>query len=380
MALFDNFPWTNVHQLNLNWLIQTVKQIKDEWDSFGYSVTADAVAGENPNVEVTGDLINGLNFKFTLVKGEKGDTGPVGDTGNGIASVSINTNSQITFTFTNGTSFTTPSLKGETGSGLEVLDTYPTLTALQNAHPSGTAGDMYLVGTSPNFVLYLWSTSNNRWVEGGALSSPSPSVTTPLMDGEATTGTEYAYARGDHIHPTDTTRASVEQVNSKQDRLVSGTNIKTVNGASILGSGNIQTLQLASVYPVGSIYINASVDTNPATLFGFGTWTKLENMFLFGSGNNYSLGDTGGEESHTLATNEIPSHYHDGITYSGNKDWRIGDQSGIGGTQSVPYGKSFNSPTNTNIISKWVTSNAGGGEAHNNMPPYIVVNIWQRIG
>ncbi len=41
-----------------------------------------------------------------------------------------------------------------------------------------------------------------------AANRPLPSGTTPLMDGTATPGTETAYARGDHVHPTDTTRAA----------------------------------------------------------------------------------------------------------------------------------------------------------------------------
>lgn len=57
-------------------------------------------------------------------------------------------------------------------------------------------------------------------------------TTTPKMNGTAAVGTETAYAKGDHVHPTDT---------SRQATLVSGTNIKTINGESILGSGNIST-------------------------------------------------------------------------------------------------------------------------------------------
>lgn len=45
-----------------------------------------------------------------------------------------------------------------------------------------------------------------------------PSDTTPLMNGKASTGLENAYARGDHRHPTDTTRASVEALNDKVDK------------------------------------------------------------------------------------------------------------------------------------------------------------------
>ena len=58
------------------------------------------------------------------------------------------------------------------------------------------------------------------------------------MDGTAAVGSSAKYAREDHVHPTDT---------SRQSTLVSGTNIKTVNGNSLLGSGNLSTAELPSV-------------------------------------------------------------------------------------------------------------------------------------
>ena len=66
-----------------------------------------------------------------------------------------------------------------------------------------------------------------------ALYAPTPptaSTTTPSMDGTASYGSGTSYARSNHVHPTDT---------SRQATLVSGTNIKTVNGESILGSGDL---------------------------------------------------------------------------------------------------------------------------------------------
>lgn len=67
---------------------------------------------------------------------------------------------------------------------------------------------------------------------------PSASSTAPSMDGTAAVGTATTYARADHVHPTDT---------SRQATLVSGTNIKTINGTSILGGGNISTAELPTV-------------------------------------------------------------------------------------------------------------------------------------
>lgn len=67
---------------------------------------------------------------------------------------------------------------------------------------------------------------------GGGGGSVDPATATPLMDGIGAVGTSPKYAREDHVHPSDT---------SRQETLVSGTNIKTVNGNSLLGSGDLTT-------------------------------------------------------------------------------------------------------------------------------------------
>ena len=314
MGVFNQFPYTNFHDLNLDWLLEQFKKLQDEWDSFGYEVTAEAVAGLYPDVEVTGDLTNGLNFKFTLVKGDQGDTGATGAPGadgNGIESVSWDPlNASLTFTFTDGDTFTTPSLRGPQGQGLQILDVYATLADLQTAHPVGQAGDMYQVGTAPNFTLYLWSPSQNAYVNAGALTTPAASNTTPIVDtGEGDVGTEYAFARGDHYHPTDTSRASVSDLNDlagrvtdtegdistlnddlddandnitllqgqmlgKQDTLVPGTNIKTVNENGLMGSGNLTLLDL-----LGMSYSHVE-DSTTTTSAVVATWNVTKTTGL----------------------------------------------------------------------------------------------------
>lgn len=62
------------------------------------------------------------------------------------------------------------------------------------------------------------------------IALPTPYTQLPDMDGTASSGNGTNYARGNHRHPTDT---------SRQETLVSGTNIKTINGDSILGSGDL---------------------------------------------------------------------------------------------------------------------------------------------
>lgn len=296
MALWNNFPYSNVHELNLDWIIEKMKYLLDEWQSYGKDVNADAVAGLSPQVTVEGDLETGLTFHFTLVPGPEGPDGPEG---NGIESATMDASYQLTLTFTNGDTWTSPSLKGDTGEGLEILDTYATLADLQTAHPTGSAGDAYLIGVSPSFTLYIWSTANAAWADVGALTSPSPSSTTPLMNGVANTGSELAYSRGDHVHPSDT---------SKQNTLVSGTNIKTVNSQSILGSGDIQVQDVlvsgSDIKTINSEDLLGSGDISLQEPLVSGTNIKtINSQSILGSGDlEVSAGLPGMDVSDPIAT------------------------------------------------------------------------------
>lgn len=129
-------------------------------------------------------------------------------------------------------------------------------------------------------------------------------------------------------------------------------------------------LSVLEAYPIGSIYISTNA-TSPATLFG-GNWDEIHGAFLFANSALHKAGEIGGEEEHVLKEKEIPIHYHD--EYVGND----------GGDGSVPEG--YYGFTSIDCISKntyWAkgskTSEAGGGQAHNNMPPYLSVYMWQRV-
>ena len=129
-------------------------------------------------------------------------------------------------------------------------------------------------------------------------------------------------------------------------------------------------LSVLEAYPIGSIYISTNA-TSPATLFG-GNWDEIHGAFLFANSALHKAGEIGGEEKHVLKNKEIPIHYHD--EYVGND----------GGDGSVPEG--YYGFTSIACISRntyWAkgskTSEAGGGQAHNNMPPYLSVYMWQRV-
>lgn len=120
-------------------------------------------------------------------------------------------------------------------------------------------------------------------------------------------------------------------------------------------------------FPVGSVFI-AVVSTNPATLLGYGTWAA------FGAGRVLvgldaadpdfdTVEEIGGAKTHTLTEAEIPAHTH---------------------TQDAPTSASGGSrrfATDTNAsgsVSDGTTGSTGGGGAHNNLQPYIVVYMWKR--
>lgn len=65
---------------------------------------------------------------------------------------------------------------------------------------------------------------------------------------------------------------------------------------------------LQVVYPIGAIYQSVSA-TSPASIIG-GTWSAIQNRFLVGAGGSYAVNSTGGETSHKLTVNEMPSHTH----------------------------------------------------------------------
>lgn len=113
------------------------------------------------------------------------------------------------------------------------------------------------------------------------------------------------------------------------------------------------------IYPVGSVYICWS-HVSPATLFG-GTWVRIQNAFLWGCDEDGEIGITGGEKTHVLTANEMPAHTH-GSVYSGNVTGSKTHAWLASGGTNMAYG----------------TVSAGGGQAHNNMPPYVQVSIWRR--
>lgn len=161
-------------------------------------------------------------------------------------------------------------------------------------------------------------------------------------------------------------------------------NTMKVNGtldATVVGMGILD-----AIYPVGSIYMTMA-DTSPSVLFPGTEWEKLEGRFLLGASEDYAKGSTGGEATHTLTEQEMPGHTHAMTSAGGHShayDYAvaaIGSQ-GISTTDSGYKPATHNNPdskrTSTEGSHTHPLESTGGGQAHNNMPPYLAVNIYRR--
>ena len=199
-----------------NQIYSNEDEISEAWENFVNNLSASVVEGSEPDVTLTW-TDDSVNFEFTMVPGVPGEQGV------GITSISFNSDYTMTITLSDGNSYTSMSLKGETGpqgpqgetgSGLQILDVYATLADLQSAHPTGQPGDAYQVGSAGNYILYIWSSSQSAWVQAGTLGTVSPYTSAPLMDGTASSGSQNLYARGDHVHPSDTSRASKAELDA----------------------------------------------------------------------------------------------------------------------------------------------------------------------
>lgn len=167
------------------------------------------------------------------------------------------------------------------------------------------------------------------------------------------------------------------------------------------------------LYPVGSIYMNVN-NVEPSSIFG-GSWERMPSgRMLVNSGDDFNLGQIGGEKEHRLTEDELASHSHDVNNINSNTTSTaklVGKFSSSirpnGDITDVPYRNGFgivskeneyrihakdggdSSPGRNYVIdashSHTVNLNismlpSGKNQPHNNMPPYIVVNMWKRIG
>ena len=152
---------------------------------------------------------------------------------------------------------------------------------------------------------------------------------------------------------------------------------------------------MLKVYPVGSIYL-AYNDTDPGTLFG-GTWTRIESRFLWAKGTSDIIGNVGGESTHKLTSaesgqknlgsittgNENQAHNHTintgGYTYpNGSSPGAFSTATSDSTLTKDTYGYTYMTSESANHTHSFSIGGQNASQSHNNIPPYLAVNMWKR--
>lgn len=121
----------------------------------------------------------------------------------------------------------------------------------------------------------------------------------------------------------------------------------------------------------------------------YGTWELVKDKFLVGAGNSYSNGSTGGEATHILSGDEIPVHTHHLKTYDAGgvaggggyipaASYTVGSVIVHTGSNETGTAGTFTDRTANGVSKIEQMTRYGGSLAHNNLPPYLAVNIYKR--
>lgn len=163
---------------------------------------------------------------------------------------------------------------------------------------------------------------------------------------------------------------------------IAGISDGTIKGAVAKHEQDVNSLNLKMELVrshVGMIVQTTTLDTEAKVIaiYGGTSWSKIEGRFLLGASSSYAINSTGGEATHTLTSSEMPSHNH--AFTSGGHAMCIYTNADPANQHSWGYvaGQNTGWYINANKNVADITYN-GGNAAHNNMPPYKAVYIWER--
>jgi len=354
---------------------------------------------------VTGGTINTTAITCTSLTSSGGIIGTTGAFSGAITGTTINGT-----TITAGTQFTGPGtgLTG-TAASLNIGGTALNITASSNTSLTSLA-NLVTVGT---ITSGTWSATFGA-VSGANLTNITGANVTGTV-ANATTAVNSTNATNATTAATVSTTVASGAVGTTQ---TAGTANTTIATTAFVAAA------VAVLYPIGSIY-TSTVGTNPNTLFGFGTWVQFAaGKFLMGNGNaSYPIATSSGSanaivvsHNHTgttdnqnqdhvhiissvnvVTTGQSNSHNHSTLEPSGGTYQNAGGNFGgdyiaavygstangtfVTGGASVDHTHGVNGVTNVNNVGHthtFTTASAGASGTDANLPPYIVVYMWNR--
>ena len=264
------------------------------------------------------------------------------------------------------------------------LETGTYIDSLNTSNPGATDS----VAQGDDHLRLIKSTIKNSFPNiTGAMTATHTELN--LLDGCTANTTELNYVDVATLGTAEASKAVT--VDASKDS--TGIRNLTVSGTITIGSNTATTLQ--AVYPVGSIYMNATVATNPATLLGFGTWAafgagKVPIGLDSGDSDFNTVEGTGGSKDSiipthnhaagTLVNASAGAHQH--TTGTGRSASTAGSTVGyFSGLHAGATGTALSTTDSQGAHVHTIsgdTANAGESATGKNLQPYIVVYMWKR--
>lgn len=228
--------------------------------------------------------------------------------------------------------------------------------------------------TNPSMVVNLGTTAAANVFQ----TTPRPGITGTL--GVANGGTGLTAPPSLLINLASTSAVNPLQAAPRPG--VTGTLPVARGGTGVTTTAAIGLL----AYPVGSVYI-AYNSTSPASRFG-GTWTQITGRVLRAANDV----NTGGSDSVTLTTAQMPSHYHPfnlAVTTDGNNNVTSNTTRSVRTVEALQRdykntgGYYVSTATNYTAYKGWYKfagymANTGSGSSFSNLPAYQDLYVWRR--
>lgn len=135
------------------------------------------------------------------------------------------------------------------------------------------------------------------------------------------------------------------------------------------GDASWQTLT-SCPFPIG---FGGFFQSDPNSIYAGTTWEQKKDVFILAAGDTYPAGSTGGEAQHKLEVSELPKN----IGQLNALSW-ASHAADTNGAFSIKQNHQDKALSDGNVVGDATYYLSGGGNAHNNMPPYFAMPFWVR--